>query len=268
MLESRGDFVDKENLLSIGDMAKLSKSSVFSLRYYERLNILSPAYIDPETSYRYYTFDQVYLVNLIMLCVELGIPLKEFKKFLDKSNVVNAEEFLIRGKETAIQKTASLEKGLKFIDDIEKQIDLAKQNEVGAIYKRNIPERAVYAKPYIGDIKNLKAADLAREFFDIPFAKDEYDEYLEYGFLCEYLGSEIKYYAFIQLPKYIEGKNVKILPSGTYLCVLGEQSRIEQAPSIFKEHLSSNSFIAIETDLISSKYDVNAPLIELKVMLL
>ena len=44
----------KNELLSIGEAAKLKQVSVKSLRYYETIGILKPAYVDPSSGYRYY----------------------------------------------------------------------------------------------------------------------------------------------------------------------------------------------------------------------
>ena len=45
--------MDKRNLFSIGDVSKMFHLSVGSLRYYEAQGLLTPEYVDPETSYRY-----------------------------------------------------------------------------------------------------------------------------------------------------------------------------------------------------------------------
>lgn len=63
-----------ENLLSIGEVAKIRNVNVQSLRYYEKLGILIPAYINPETGYRYYSLEQIMILDTIILCVDLGIP--------------------------------------------------------------------------------------------------------------------------------------------------------------------------------------------------
>ena len=43
-----------DDYLSITELAKLRKVSSETLRYYDRINLLKPEYIDPETRYRYY----------------------------------------------------------------------------------------------------------------------------------------------------------------------------------------------------------------------
>lgn len=40
---------------TISKFARLRGIDINSLRYYERLGILTPAYTDPHTRYRYYT---------------------------------------------------------------------------------------------------------------------------------------------------------------------------------------------------------------------
>lgn len=41
--------MDKQNLLTIGNLSKQTGVHVKSLRYYEQLGILLPAYTDPDT---------------------------------------------------------------------------------------------------------------------------------------------------------------------------------------------------------------------------
>ena len=41
-------------MYKIGDFSKMSKTTIKALRYYEREGLLKPAFIDQDTSYRYY----------------------------------------------------------------------------------------------------------------------------------------------------------------------------------------------------------------------
>jgi len=40
-------------MLSIGDFSRLSRVPIVTLRYYDAVGLLSPAKVDPFTSYRY-----------------------------------------------------------------------------------------------------------------------------------------------------------------------------------------------------------------------
>jgi hypothetical protein len=51
--------MSRENLLSIGSFGMLTGLSVTTLRHYDDAGVLEPAFVDPETSYRYYDPNQV-----------------------------------------------------------------------------------------------------------------------------------------------------------------------------------------------------------------
>ena len=46
---------DDDELLTLGEVAKLDGITAKALRYYDAHNILKPAAVDPATGYRYYT---------------------------------------------------------------------------------------------------------------------------------------------------------------------------------------------------------------------
>ena len=51
--------------MSIGKVSKLKNVSIKSLRYYDQIGILKPAFVNTETNYRYYTNEQLYLLDAI-----------------------------------------------------------------------------------------------------------------------------------------------------------------------------------------------------------
>ena len=87
--------------LSIGEVAKTRGVNVQSLRYYEKLGILVPAYINPESGYRYYSLEQIMILDTILLCVELGIPLKQLKNYVDENGQLEFEKLLNAGRRLA-----------------------------------------------------------------------------------------------------------------------------------------------------------------------
>lgn len=60
--------------LTIGELAKTNSVSVKALRYYEKIGILKPAYINHHNGYRYYTPKQSLIVSFIITFLELNIP--------------------------------------------------------------------------------------------------------------------------------------------------------------------------------------------------
>jgi DNA-binding transcriptional MerR regulator len=61
------------NELMIGEFARRSRLPVSTLRYYDRIGLLVPAVVDPDSGYRRYTIDQLAVAVLISRLRSLGI---------------------------------------------------------------------------------------------------------------------------------------------------------------------------------------------------
>ncbi len=69
----------EETLLKIGEVADFFQISVKAVRIYEKKGIIVPAYIDPESGYRYYTPDQLHQLAALLELKALGFSLDEIK---------------------------------------------------------------------------------------------------------------------------------------------------------------------------------------------
>lgn len=82
-------FTDSKKRYSIGELSKLTKFSISTLRYYDTQNLLVPEIRDSETGYRYYSRAQLEIAQIIRDAKSLGIPLKEIRKLItDKDSAV------------------------------------------------------------------------------------------------------------------------------------------------------------------------------------
>jgi DNA-binding transcriptional MerR regulator len=80
-------------MFKIGEFSKISQVSIRSLRHYDEIGLLRPAYTDAFTGYRFYTADQLPRLNRIIALKELGLSLEEVGHVLNDN--VSARE--IRG---------------------------------------------------------------------------------------------------------------------------------------------------------------------------
>lgn len=71
---------------SIGELAKLAGISTRTLRHYDAIDLLKPAYVE-ENGYRVYSEDEVKMLQQIMFYREFGITLEEIHA------IVNSSEF-------------------------------------------------------------------------------------------------------------------------------------------------------------------------------
>ena len=267
----------KNKLFSIGDIAKFTGASIKSLRYYEKIKILKPAFIDEYSGYRYYSFNQIYLIDLIMFCIELDIPLKKLTEYIDKNGTFDYSALLAYGKGIAEKKFKTIQNGLKFIENTQQKISLAEKYHQGQdIYSREIQEKYFYVIPYEKPIEDADIFELAKPFMDLDDSEDRFYD-TEYGFMCEYSPLGIQRYAFMELSGEVNGTrkaetNIKIIPAGTYFCKQSEESQIEQASEIFRKKLKCSatkgcqSFLAIEAEIFVGKYKIDKPVNELRVI--
>lgn len=71
-----------EVLLKIGEVAAFFDISVKAVRIYEKKGILVPAFVDPESGYRYYTANQLHQLGALLELKALGFSLDEIKEVM------------------------------------------------------------------------------------------------------------------------------------------------------------------------------------------
>ena len=70
-------------MFKIGDFSRISQVSVKTLRYYDEIGLLKPAWVDRFTGYRYYSVDQSHRLNRILALKDLGLSLEQVTRLLD-----------------------------------------------------------------------------------------------------------------------------------------------------------------------------------------
>lgn len=112
-------------------MEKLNNVSIQTLRYYDKVDIFKPEYVNPDNRYRYYSVKQICDLDIIKYLKHIGAPLEEIRRiiklppesmceFLDKQELIIDEQ---------IQKLSDTKKLLA--------------HEFGVVYTRKIDERSV-----------------------------------------------------------------------------------------------------------------------------
>ena len=211
-----------ENYFLISEFAKLRGININSLRYYEKLGLLKPAHIDPKTGYRYYSVEQLPLLNNIILCVQLGIPLKELEGYMDEEGNLQSQKLLKRGKAVAQKRIIEMQNNLKYIEMSLKNMEEHKaiKNEKG-IYHRNIAERKVIVTDYYSDKLDVKSVtSQIAEIYKLA-QKNDYYPILPAGQVIDLdKEGQIKIRFFLEvLNCSLEDNRVKVLPAGLYSCM-------------------------------------------------
>lgn len=94
-------------MLRIGDFSRLGQVSVRTLRLYDELDLLKPARVDRFSGYRYYSIDQLPLLNRILALKDLGFSLEQIAGLL--KDPLSADQM----REMLMTKQAELEQELE-----------------------------------------------------------------------------------------------------------------------------------------------------------
>ena len=130
------------------------------LRYYEKIGILKPHHIDEKNGYRYYSPNQLPILDVILLCLDFGMPLKELKECINDGKFINNIKLFELGHKIAEERFKKAQTELNKIDYRLKylQSNIEHSEETG-LYKRKIPERTIVTMEYAGsldDISNIE----------------------------------------------------------------------------------------------------------------
>ncbi len=71
-------------MFRISDFSRFTRVSVRMLRHYDRLGLLRPAHVDPDTRYRWYSARQLPRLQRILALRDLGFPLDHIAGLLDE----------------------------------------------------------------------------------------------------------------------------------------------------------------------------------------
>lgn len=221
-----------KNYYTISEFAKLRNININSLRYYEKLGLLKPAVVDVNTGYRYYSAEQVSVLNKIILCIQLGIPLKEMVQFLDEEGNLQSQLLLEQGKIIAQKRIREMQNNLDYIEYSLKNIE---ENKVfmlqTGIYERYFEERKVMITDYYTDIDILEPKRFLSEISNIyKYAqKKGMFPILPAGQIMHLeTNGEMRFCFFLEILN-CDNTEEKVLtiPAGTYPCV-----RVELDPTL------------------------------------
>lgn len=253
---------------TIGEISKLSNISIKKLRYYDKIDLLKPAYVSTESKYRYYSFNQLITIDLIKQFRTMGFSLDMIKNFLNSSSSIGDIFENIKEQSNLIeQKIKDLNKIKTYLDNL--NLDIIESVNIGfnKVFLKHNKER-----PYINyDIKSNNVDELDFNMREILLDMEK-----NYGDLYITLGSTVSYEDYKENNKIIyngfkifdinlneDSDNISYLPEGDYLTLV-YQGDIRESGSCYKillDYINKNN-IEVSGDFnetwIISKVDENS----------
>jgi DNA-binding transcriptional MerR regulator len=147
--------VDMENLMSIGEFASASRLSQKALRLYGENALLPPAWVDPDSGYRYYRPEQLREATLIALLRRTGMPLADIRSFMSDPTVERLEEYERQGAD----EFAERRRVLRYVKRV------LKEEPMYDVLTKSVPETT-----YVSRSKRVLVPEL------VPFICSAFDE--------------------------------------------------------------------------------------------
>lgn len=222
----------EKNRLLIGQMAKLNHTTLATLRHYDKVGILSPVYVNPETGYRYYDVQQCLVFHMIQHHKALNMSLKEIKEILRRNDYDFLEQIYKKKLDEVNQALAEFEFRKEELERMMKGADhFCHRPPNGFIQMGFITAEYVYEKKAV---RNYVLEDIGSVIYDASsiegqLIKSGFTEgYLNFPFVTLSL-DDIKHqrYRTEKLGIIVQGKNREIagveqLPSSTSVFVYFE----------------------------------------------
>lgn len=182
--------------LSISEFAKMFDVSRQTLIYYDQVGLFKPYYRDPDTNYRYYTYNQFSQFSFIKFLRNLGFSIDKVKSLLNDSDLNDLKTDLdkrsmeiIRENKRLEEINSTIQRKLDFVED---KLSLSK-NSTYDFFKA--PARIYYALGYEENIYNNSL------FFNYPtivlykFENNAYKK--KFGALVDYKYVKDEYKSYI-----------------------------------------------------------------------
>lgn len=226
--------------LTISEFAKLRNVNINSLRYYEKLGILKPAWTDPKTKYRYYLPEQINVLDVISLCIHFGIPLKELKGYIDQSGSLNGKEIFGVGKNLIEKRILNLKLGLDVTEfNLNSMEENQKYHDKKGVYTRTVGERYLLVEPFNGNWGDLMQKEMAGiELF--YHAQENYmAPVFPAGMLirCDTDPVTLSFWIQVLHPPKEDGRILHV-PKTEFSCLQADLSSETDLPGLIKENFS------------------------------
>ena len=238
--------MDEKKYYTSGEFAKMCLTTKETLRHYDEIGILHPAYIG-ENGYRYYTTGQFFDYDLIITLQEAGCSLAEIKSYMEH---YEAQDFLAMMKEKAKQ----LEKEKRKIESMRKLIQNSIKSTEYALTEEYYKPRLVSCEEeYLITIKVEHGETLTlteeveriRDHFLHLEKRDLWEEYSIGSIILQETleqGKCYESYYYTRIHSRKEDERLWIKPAGQYVTMLhkGSYSQLIESYKIMKEFIREN----------------------------
>lgn len=244
-----------KHLFSIGEVSKIKEITIKALRYYHKMGILIPSYIDESTGYRYYSIDQFIYIDILKACRALDTSIVELQEIFKERDTDILLSFLQVKRNEAEQKIDKMKEIIRNIDALNDEVENARNilnnDEVSIKY---FDERYVIIAPCkeVGGLKELLYYSHLDKIIEDKNIETRLERGIIYSLNTKDRLEPVYVFNSVNGNGSIENEdNMKVLSKGKYLILSYSKENVEERRdkiiSYVKEHnLTVTSFIEVE----------------------
>lgn len=255
------------NLFTISEFAKLRNININSLRYYEKIGVLKPIYVDEKTGYRYYSPEQLPILDVIHLCIDFGMPLKELTRYIHNDEFIKNKELFETGKKIAEERISELQTELHKIEYTLEYLNVNQQySKASGIYERSIPKRRVVTLDYDGDLSDVRKIEMASGKLYAYAQEQQLCPVFPAGLLISIDNDRVEAKVFFEIVgKHVQDSALRTLPSGGFLCYQVDLTpRIDLLQTIEAAFGAGKPTEIIVSNMLLDKYQIGTRKSELQ----
>lgn len=230
---------------TIGETASLLGITTQTLRYYDKIGLLSPEHCDENTGYRYYSFTQFHYIDRIKYLQGFGMQLKDIQKIIHSGRVDCLLPYLEKKKRAAVEELEALQGTIK---DIEWYIDyftyLDKGKNADYLYKIQLEDRYIIKSPcyYMEPLSNMEfrlAGVKSKKEYEKLYFRRQYGYKVNVESLMKQEFYPMEYFIFLREKPDIDKKLYDVLPAGEYLCFRTQALRENWNPDVLTDYFKN-----------------------------
>ncbi len=213
-------FFDTKKFFTIGQFAKLHKINKKTLMWYDEIGLLKPAVIKAN-GYRYYSYQQSHILEVILMLRELDVSISDIQGFLDNCSAPALENLYA-------EKIIALDNKISHLMTIRKTMS-DRRHDMAILSSLNLSEIKIISKKEQHYFVTVEVSQEAPFEVELEKVVAEINKYqlrrfhdATYGAMIPveslYCGDFNNYCAlYIELPFLTHKKEVHIQPCGKYL---------------------------------------------------
>ncbi len=213
-------FAPTDRLFSIGQFARLHEINKKTLMWYDEIGLLKPA-VTKANGYRYYTYHQSSVLEVILMLRDLDVPIGDIQKFLNNRSAASFEALLA-------ENITKIEHRITHLNAM-REILADKQRDMKNLHRLDLSEITVIKKKKANRLVTMATSEnpsfdedtekiiaLAREYglhrlqdADYGAMRSVEKLYRSESGKCDFL--------YIQMPFPLQKEGLHFQPTGTYL---------------------------------------------------